>query len=405
MFGRDVTLAVCSLVLVAAASVPAWAAITPVNTGPAPETGIHMGGFMLYPELTVGGQYNDNVFAVNTGAQSDVSLDVHPSLRLDSTWSHLLISLKAQYDMTRYNKLSQQDTDDYLGRFETKFDLDADTQLDATTEFGHFSELPGNTNITANAAQPTEYNRWNSTIGIKHVFNRLQIDVGGDFTTLRYSNTPAVGGGFIFSSDRNRDVADAYADLGYSFGRGTQVFTRATWNQRDYSLLVSKFRNSSGFEVVGGIRLELTNLISGQAYVGYLQQDYKTLSSIGGFDYGAQFDWFVTRLTTVSIDVHRSIEETDQVGGVGYFATGASLSVMHQLTRSVTLEANVEYTNNDYRGVSRNEDIVSASVGAKYHFMPQLTLGLDYTHSTRDSNVPGTNYSQNRVELGLKLAL
>ncbi|HXC56178.1 MAG TPA: outer membrane beta-barrel protein [Rhizomicrobium sp.] len=381
------------------------AEITPVNTGPAPETGIHMGSFMLYPTLSIGGQYNDNVFAQDTGAKSDVSLEVHPSARLESTWSHALIALKAEYDMTRYNKFSQEDTNDYLFGGEGKFDLGSDTQIDATSEYAGLSELPGDTNILVNAAKPTFYQRWNSAADIKHIFNRLQLDLGGAFTTLSFHNTPAIGGGTIFSVDRNRDVSEEFFDVGYDYGRGTEFFVRGTLNQRDYELPVSKFRNSTGYEAVGGVRLQLTNLISGQAYVGYMQQDYKTLTDIGGVDFGLQLDWAATRLTTVSAQVTRSIEETDEVGATGYFATTASLGVKHDLSRSITLRASAFYTNNEYHGVTRNEDIYGITVGGDYHFMPQVALGVDFTHTSRSSNVVGANYDQNLVEAQLKLAL
>jgi hypothetical protein len=376
-----------------------------VNSGPAPETGIHVGGFMVFPKLEVGGQYNDNVFATNTGEQSDVSLDVRPSIRLESTWSHYLVALQAEYDMRRYDKLSQEDTDDYLVGGEMKFDVGTDTQLDVTSEYAGLSEMPGNTNVLTNAAEPTEYQRWHSTAGIKHVFSRMQAEIGAAFTTLRFQNTPAIGGGTILSVERNRDVASAFADLGYEFGRGTQIFVRGAWNQRNYSLLVSKFRNSSGYEAVAGIRLKLTDLISGQAYVGYMKQDYKALSDIGGVDFGAKLDWEMTRLTTVSVEVNRTIEETDQIGAIGYFATTAGIDVTHSLSRSITLRARGFYTNNDYRGITRNEDIYGASIGADYHFMPKLAFGVDFTHTSRNSDIPGTNYGQNVVQAELKLAL
>ncbi|MEI9995405.1 MAG: outer membrane beta-barrel protein [Rhizomicrobium sp.] len=380
--------------------------IAPTNVGPESELGIHLGGFMLYPSLDLSGQYNDNVFAVDTGAKSDVSWDVHPALRLESTWTHYLVVLKAEYDLRRFDTLTQENTDNYLFGGETKFDLGSDTQFDATSEYARLSELPGNTNVTTNAAKPTNYFRWNNAADIKHVFDRLQVDIGGAYTTLRFQNTPAVGGGTLFEVDRNRDVASAYLDLGYQFSPGYQVFARANWNQRDYELAVFKFRNSTGYQADAGVRVQLSHLVDGQAYVGYLQQDYKApLTNIGGVDYGAQLHWSATRLTDVTLDVHRSIEETDQVGATGYFATVASLDVSHALTRSVTLNANVAYTNNDYHGVVRNEDIYTAGFGIDYHFRPQIHLVADYQYNTRDSNVPGTNYSQNIVEAHLRLAL
>ncbi len=153
------------------------------------------------------------------------------------------------------------------------------------------------------------------------------------------------------------------------------------------------------------MRVQLTHLIDGQAYVGYIQQDYKALNDIGGVDFGASLHWSATRLTDVKLEVDRSIEETDEVGAVGYFATAVSLNVAHQISRSVTLSANADYTNNDYKGVVRNEDVYGGGLSLDYHFRPQVHLIVDYQYTTRDSNIPGTDYSQNVVEARLRLAL
>ena len=101
---------------------------------------------MLYPTLDVSGQYNDNVFAVNTGAQSDFSWDVHPGVRLESTWTHYLVALTAEYDLRRYDTLTQEDTDNYL--------FGANTQLILNRFTGQMMKSkpkPASTRVTARA--------------------------------------------------------------------------------------------------------------------------------------------------------------------------------------------------------------------------------------------------------------
>ncbi len=397
-------LAFCSLVAVCTTS--AMAQIAPVNVGPEPETGIHLGGFMLYPTLDVGGQYNDNVFAVDTSAQSDFSYEIHPALDLESTWTRYLVALKADYDLRQYSKFTSENTSNYLFSARTEFNLGSNSLVDASSEYARLTELRGNTNFTAGAAKPTNYNRWNNLFDFKHVFNRLQADLGGSYTTLRFENTPAVGGGTILEVDRDRDVASGYVDLGYQFSPGYEIFTRGTWNQRDYRLAISQFRNSSGYEAVGGVRAQLTHLIDGQAYVGYLSQDYKGFTkTVGGFDYGLQLNWSLTRLSTITAAVSRSIEETDATGASSYFATDASLGVTHALTRTVTLNAAFSYNNNKYQDIARNENIYGATAGIDYGLTPHFHLVADYRYSTRSSNTVGAKYNQNLIEAKVRLAL
>jgi hypothetical protein len=379
--------------------------IVPVNTGPAPETGIHAGGFMVYPTLDTAGQFNDNVFAVNAGAKSDYSLDLHPGVYVASTWTNFLLGFNAQYDWHAYDRYTSQNTTNYLFNVEAKADLGERSQIDLVSEYDRLDELPGNTNITANAAEPTTYFRWNNTADFVKEFSAFQLGLGGFYTTFRFEDTPAVGGGIIDEEQRNRDNAGGYVDLAYSLTQSYQIFARGTYNTRDYTETVSDFRNSTGYEADAGVRTALTSLISGEAYLGYISQDYKGFSTVSGADYGLQLNWNVTPLDTVVANTSRSIQEADEVGASSYFETDAALGLNHSLSHTVMLNLQFLYTNNDYQGVPRQENIYSVGAGADYELTPHFHLAAQYRYSTRSSNIAVSDYSQNLIEIRARLAI
>jgi hypothetical protein len=381
--------------------------IEPVNTGPEPDTGILLGGWMLFPKLNVGGIYNDNVFAVPNNTKQDFIFEAEPSVDLETTWTHYLIALRAEDDLQQYAKYTSENLNDYLFSGEFKFDLGADTQVDANSEYARLTEVRGDTNLTSGAAKPTNYDRWYNSLNIEQAFSQFIVQLNGSYTTLRFFNVPAIGGGTIIEDDRDRNVSTAALDLGYNFDSNTQMFARATWDERDYTLASFDFRNSHGYQADVGMRLNLTSLIVGQAYVGYLQEDYQPplVHDIGGLDYGAQLDWYPTDLTTVDLAGYRSIEETDQVGATAYLANTAALNVTHSLTQAITLNAGISYANNDYKGVTRVENIYAAVVGVDYGLTAHLHLTGDYTYTHRASDVAGADYGQNVVEIHARLAI
>ena len=380
--------------------------ITPVNTGPAPDTGILLGGWVLFPKLSAGGGYNDNVFAVENGAQDDFVYSVQPSLDLETTWTHYLLTFRAQYDLEHYARFTSENQDDYLFSGEFKFDVDAATQVDTNSEYARLTEARGNTNLSASAAKPVNYDRWYNSFDVSHEFNRLMVELDGTYTTLRFSNVPAIGGGTVIEVDRDRDVGTLAAEIGYEVSPDYTMFARGNIDERSYRLVSSQFRNSHGYQADVGVRLGLTNLIVGQAYIGYLQEDHRSpLGTVAGLDAGAQLDWSPTELWKVTLSGYRSVEETDELGATAYLASTAALLVTHSLTERVTLNAGVSYANDDYKGLTRNEDIVGATFGASYALTRNFSLTGDYQYTNRSSNLVGGSYSQNLVEARAQLAL
>jgi hypothetical protein len=188
-----------------------------------------------------------------------------------------------------------------------------------------------------------------------------------------------------------------------------------TGNERDY---VQKFdtrgfqRSSRGWEADVGTAIDLTHVVNGEVYAGYLSQYYDDprLSTDSGFAFGGNLLWNVTQLTSLRATAARTIEETTQfaaVNGVsvnasGYLQSAIKLAVEHELLRNVLLSGYVDYINSDYQGITRSDDQIDANVGGRYLLNRNLSATADLTFSTRSSNVTGVGYDRVVGILGIK---
>ena len=156
-----------------------------------------------------------------------------------------------------------------------------------------------------------------------------------------------------------------------------------------------------------GIRLDFTGKLTGEAHIGYMSRNYddSMLSTIDGVTGGLGLKWIATGLTTVSAKVDRSIRETIQIGQSGYIATDAGINIDHELLRNVLLNANFKYTNKDYEGSggpglpSREEDIYSLGINAKYLFNRNFFVIGGYQYEDRDTNIPNNDYYVHKIML------
>ncbi len=199
------------------------------------------------------------------------------------------------------------------------------------------------------------------------------------------------------SDDRDRRVADLKAQVGYALSPRLEPFVRGRVNDRAYddaqdSAGVS--RDSHGWETVVGTTVDLGGITFGEVYAGYFEQTYEqaALGTISGPSFGGSITWNPTGLTTASVGVDRSIEETTLNGASGALQTAFRAGVDHELRRNVILTADMRVAERDYEGIGRTDDEAGASAGATYLANEYLELGMRYHYDRRESSQAGASY-------------
>jgi hypothetical protein len=136
-------------------------------------------------------------------------------------------------------------------------------------------------------------------------------------------------------------------------------------------------RDSKGYQVVGGLSFDLTDLIIGEFFAGYFSEDFDDPEFADNSSYalGANLTWSVTPLTTTRFGVSRTVEETTVADASSTTSTNVSLSVGHNLLRNLV----ATYLMNRY---------------------VHVTAGYQFT--TRDSNAAGESYDQNVAKIDVR---
>jgi len=385
-------------------------ALGPVNTALADPSedyqsdGIQMGGFTLYPSLRGSIGFDDNVFAQQMNEVDDTYFELSPELLLQSNWSRHELILQLTNENVWYDTQGSEDYSDWTIGGEGRVDVSYATSIHGRAVYSNLTERRGDSNVLGNAAEPTEYDRFDGYGEIRHTFNRLGLAFGAGLSDFDYDDVPAIGGGTIDNDNRDRQVTLYQGEVNYAVSPDTFAFVRGTWNDRDYDQqppAVALNRDSDGYEVVGGLRFDVTRLIDGEVYAGYLEQDYDALGDIDAFSYGASLDYYITQLTTLTFEADRAVEETNQAAASGYLASSIGGGIRHELMRNVILNASANFQNNDYEGSIRDEDIWIAELGAEYFLNRNVSLEVGYNFSTRESTLPFADYDRNRAWLAV----
>lgn len=372
--------------------------------------GVRAGAFTVFPEASVTGTFDDNIFATDTNTESDFITTLAARVSAASNWSRHSLNLRAGLAQQLYADNNDEDRFDWDVGGDGRIDITRDTNIGAGLSYAELNEDRSAPNAIGLAAEPTEYSLFQANVALNHRFNRITSGFGATYADYDYDTVPLIGGGTLNQDFRDREEYTQFVRLGYDVSPDTNVYVRGTLNQREYDQkppAVALNRDSDGYAVVGGADFRLTNLAQGGVYVGYQSQEFDdpTLSDIDGLAYGANIDWYVTSLTTIRLEAASTIEETITVGASGFTDSSVGLRIDHELMRNIIIGGNASFSNQDFEGVVRDDDTIRAGVGVDYLLNNNFSLRLGYNYTNRDSTVSTLDFTRNEVGLTLNVGL
>ncbi len=372
--------------------------------------GLPLGGFRAFPTLAVGGTYDDNIYRSETGTVSDWYFTIAPSLLVKSEWSRHMLSFNGGLEVLRYMDQSTEDVVNWNAGGAGQLDILRTMYIAADADYAQRHEPRSSPNDSF-GIEPTPYKNLDASVSLHFKPNRFGIVLTGDFNRKNYDpvarTTPP--GGFAPNDDRDRDSYIGTVRLSYDFSPGYAMFVQGSYETRQFDQMFDRTgvrRDTTGYNIDGGLQFMLTNVLEGEIYAGHMQRHYKApLTDVSGVDYGGNLTWYASPLTTVRLRGSRSVSDTTLAGASGSDDRSISLSIDHELARNILLTGDVGYTNSDYPGIIRQDDLITAGAGVEYLLNRYFSLKAKYSYEDRSSNVAGASYTDNMISLGLKAKL
>ncbi len=375
--------------------------------------GIRAGGFLTYPSLAVGEQYNDNIFAIDGEEVDDFITFIRPGVKVNSDWNNHALNFRADANIGKYADNGDEDFEDYAFGTDGRLDITRNQSLFANALYSHLHTNRGDPDDPQGRNQGV-YDLYTVTGGYNHTFNRLSVRLEGTGVGYDYDNITADDGSTINQDVRDRTDAIGTLRAAYELRPGYSAFLLGSYNNRSYDIELDQQgtqRSSEGYEVGLGAALALTGVTTGEVYVGYRSQFYDdpNLDTIDGVTGGASIYWNVTTLTTITGRVERTVEDSTFVTTVagtpaaGYFRTRYGSIVDHELLRNLLLQASLFGIEEDFSGIDRTDDSLLATVGATYLMNRYVDLSIGYRYTDRSSEF--NDYSQNTATLTLNVKL
>lgn len=378
-----------------------------VRERPRPEyeaLGLSVGTFALYPVLQIDAEHNDNIFAVETGPDSDWIVRIKPELSLESGWSRHALGLYARGHIARYQDFDDENFEDWSVGATGRLDISRAANIAFGYDHSSLTEPRTSSNAPAATREPVSYDLDAGFLAATRTSGRLKLSGRADVRTYDYEDALTVFDVVVDQDNRDRTITSLTGRADVAISPATALFVQATTNTRDYETaasIIEPARDSDGYEILAGANFELGAVMRGEIAAGYISQDFDDVvyKDIDGFGARAQLEWFPTQLTTVTGSASRTIEDSGLSGSGGYLSTAVGARVDHELMRNVLLNAEVSLSRDEYDDIDREDERLQASIGGTYLINRNLGVSLSAGRfeQTSDGLGAGAEFEVNRV--------
>ena len=376
-----------------------------------PAGGVPVGAMRLYPQLGLGFSWSDNVFANNAFQESDRASTLLAEARLESITSLYSAEVGGRAEVSRFDEFSSNDFENI--RFWIKGDKDLpSSNVALDIDVADLSEPRTSVDAAGTALELTTYSRVDFDAAYTYTPGRWIARLDGTYRKFDFNDTETLIG-TIDNGDRDRSVNDFGMRLGYEMSELYGLFLEPRYTQVDYDQRIDNSgfeRSNKGYEIRLGTNLKYSGVITGELFVGYYNREFDdpAFGTVNGPSFGGEVDWGITRLTTLKLGASRTTDATTIAGASTTINTRFSLGMDHELRRNLLLQLAVETANEDFDGISREDDITRARIGAEYRVSHKLRLKAAYRYSDRTPSPPGTgarNFEINEVTLDVIVQL
>ncbi|MDH5508947.1 MAG: outer membrane beta-barrel protein [Nitrospinota bacterium] len=359
--------------------------------------GIAAGSFYLFPALEFAYEQNDNIYAMPSGEVKDEIEITKAGLGLVSNWSNHFLMIQGNAEMGKYSRQNDEDYLDYTATASGRLDILRGVNVSAGLGVKRRHEERGSANDLY-GSEPAKYNLISGDFSFAHEVSVLRLNANLKSDNYQYDNTPTSALIDMDQAGRNRTQIEGTLRLALVALDLNSFFVQGRYFGRDYEFRdKAKYgydRNSTGYEFTVGYKRVISGISVFEIQFGNRGQEYvdEDLQDIKGFQAVGSFKWTPSPLTSVTIYVNRSIEESIMENVSGYFATNYGISIDKEFSSSLLLKAGFVSNDLDYQGVERQDKMHTYDVGLFLFMTEYVYMGVSYNYKNRESSDTGMNY-------------
>lgn len=382
-----------TLALLSAAALANAQGIRPAYSypGQAPASGgypLGETGFFVSPYIGLAAAHDDNLFLSNINEKSSNLYIASPGFKIDGRRPGLVAQVNYQGQIGRYSSSRDDDYVDHVLRSQVDMAFSARSFLRLGYDYVRGHDPRGSTDRGL-SSRPDKYKYYSPNATFAFGAPGAQGRVELYYTDLhkQYLNNRAT------TAAADRDTQEYGGAFYWRVMPKTYVLAEVRQTEISYEQR-SPF---SGEErrYYGGVSWEATAATTGTLKVGQLRRSFdSSLPSASHTSWEGLITWAPRTYSVFELYTSRQTSESTGLGN--FILTEVSgVNWNHQWSSVLMTGVLFRYQKDEYQGFNRQDDTKTLGFKVGYKFRRWLTLGAEYSHSQRDSNLNAFEYDKN----------
>lgn len=371
--------------------------------------GLRLGNVVLKPALTSGIGYDTNPQrSAGPDRKGSPFSRFDGETEIQSDWNVHELRGKLRGGYSSYFRNHEASRPDGEGALDLRLDASRDTRILLESRFRLDTQRPGSPDLNAPViGRPLVY-QYGGSAGVTHDFNRLQMTLRGSIDRSDYEDATLISGATLSQADRNQTQYGLRLRAAYEVTPGFKPFVQGEIDTREFDEPVDSSgyrRSSDGATGRVGSTFEISRQLTGEISGGYQNRKYddNRLRNLKGFVGDAAILWSPTPLTTVTLRGTSELGDTTIAGSSGTRVHRASLEIAHALRRNLIVTGIGVFSRTVYEGPNPREDYSSLGARIEYKLTRTFSVRASFTHERLNSTAPGSDYTANVSQVGLRV--
>ncbi|MFC0588216.1 outer membrane beta-barrel protein [Novosphingobium aquiterrae] len=367
--------------------------------------GVRIGSsLVLHPEVSAAFRYDSNIYNLSAPKRGDAVFDLQPRLTLSTDLPRHRVDLFAAADVRRYAKYSGENSE--AGELGIRALLELAGHIDVRPSFVLVRgiEQRGTSGDQFLSDKPVSLNRKEYGIEIAREQRRLELLLSAKLSQTDYDDA-AISGVPIVLSQRNVIDRLASARLAYNLGSRIQVYSRFQLSSLSYRDPAARQLNSSGYDILAGGRIRVTNQIDLDTGVGMIHRsfDNSAFKNLNAVNFALTASWTPRPTWQLIAGAERRVDPSPLFNSPAIFRTSFKLEAKHLVTPKLLIGVRTGLTREEYRAIARVDRRFAIDGSALYRLTPNIGITLDAGYRKQDGGLSGRTFSGLAAGIGVKV--
>jgi hypothetical protein len=371
---------------------------------------VRVGELKILPKLELSAGASDNIYASPINPISGTFVRVAPSVRLSGDFTPLHVKLGAQADLLRFIGNSPRNETNWRVEPSAELDLADDYKIGLDLRAMRQTERPLAGEVDPEIAVLSHYTSFYGRLRGQYEAGQLRATIAVDDSIYNFSPIETPSGPVINQDDRDRNVLRFTAQGEYAVSPSLAAYAQLNHGRTSYENALAgglANRDSTGWRATAGVNLDLSRLLRGTIGVGYTWRNYSSslYDDVSGFSAEARLEYFPTELTTVTVGLRRSLQDSGLGSSHAFFDNRVEGRVDHALLRNLIVSLSAQYAIQDHLGLESTAKAFLVAGGTEYFISPNISIKGWLQYLNRDRHILAISKELSEIQGYLSLTI